>query len=321
MRFSERSILPLMQRHEISADGRRLDILLAASTGLTRSRVAALMADGCCTVDGKEERKAGAKPASGLVVLNEPDPVSPVPQPQNLPLTVLWQDADLAVVIKPCGMVVHPAAGNEDGTLVNALLYHLDQLSGIGGVTRPGVLHRLDKDTSGLLLVAKNDRSHYLLSEALQQHRFDKRYLALAEGEIRQPEGVIDRPIARDPKDRKRMAIVDGGREARTEYRVLAANPRCSLTELHLITGRTHQIRVHLRSIGHPVCGDPIYGAKNGLHVPRLMLHAAFLSFTHPTTGETMRFAAPLPEAFARGLQKSGIDPSAWAAYGLEETC
>ena len=310
-----------MQRHEILADGRRLDVLLAEKTGLTRSRVAALMAEGCCTVEGRVERKAGAKLAAATVVLTEPDPVAAIPEPQNLPLTVLWQDDDLAVVIKPCGMVVHPAAGNADGTLVNALLYHLDRLSGIGGVTRPGVLHRLDKDTSGLLLVAKNDRSHRLLSEELQQHRFDKRYLALAEGEIKQASGVIDRPIARDPKDRKRMAIVEGGREAITEYRVLGATPRCTLAELHLITGRTHQIRVHLRSIGHPVCGDPIYGASRGLHVPRLMLHAVRLCFTHPTTGESMQFTAPLPPAFAQGLRKSGIDPESWADYPLEEEC
>lgn len=291
------------------ADGRRLDVFLSEQSGLTRSRVATLMEEGHVTVDGQAVTKAGLKARAGQrVTLTVPAPKPAVPEAQDIPLTILYQDADLAVVVKPCGMVVHPAAGNEDGTLVNALLHHLDSLGGIGGELRPGIVHRLDKDTSGLLLVAKNDAAQLALSEQLSGRKMEKHYRALVEGNLSQDEGRIEAAIARSKKDRKKMAVDPEGREAITEWTMLARGRGVTLLDVHILTGRTHQIRVHMKHIGHPVCGDPIYGSPKGAKVSRLMLHAYSLAFTHPRTGERMVFTAPLPEEFLRGLRSSGIE-------------
>ena len=292
-----------------TADGRRLDVLLSELSGLTRSRVAALMEEGRVTVDGVTVTKAGLKAKAGQqVVLTIPAPKPAVPEAQDIPLTILYEDADLAVVVKPCGMVVHPAAGNEDGTLVNALLHHLDSLGGIGGELRPGIVHRLDKDTSGLLLVAKNDASQLALSEQLSARTMEKHYRALVDGNIREDAGRIEAAIARSKKDRKKMAVDEEGREAITEWTVLARGRGVTLLDVHILTGRTHQIRVHTKHIGHPVCGDPIYGSPRGAKVPRLMLHAYSLTFTHPRTGERLTFTAELPKEFLRGMKANGIE-------------
>ena len=229
--------------------------------------------------------------------------------------TFLYEDADLAVVVKPCGMVVHPAAGNESGTLVNALLFHMEDLSGIGGVKRPGIVHRLDKDTSGLLMVAKNDLAHQGLSDQLRARTMEKHYLAVVDGRMREPSGRVDKPIARSTKDRKRMAVDPAGREAVTEWTLLENLKNAALLDVHILTGRTHQIRVHMQSLHHPVAGDPIYGQKNGVKAPRLMLHAYTLSFTHPRTGERLSFTAPPPEAFTAAVQKWREDPAAPLPY------
>ena len=295
-------------RFEVQGDGRRLDVQLAEASGLTRSRVAALMEQGLCLVDGRAEAKAGTKARPGQqVVLTVPAPKPAVPQAEDIPLEILYQDEDLAVVVKPCGMVVHPAAGNEDGTLVNALLHHLDSLGGIGGELRPGIVHRLDKDTSGLLLVAKNDAAQLALSRQLQDRQMEKHYRALVDGLMKEPSGRVEAPIARSKKDRKKMAVDPEGREAVTEWTVLAEGRGVTLLDVHILTGRTHQIRVHMKHLGHPVCGDPIYGSPRGAKVPRLMLHAWSLAFTHPRTGERMTFTAELPEAFLAGLRSNGI--------------
>ena len=297
------------QRIEATGDGRRLDVLLSEASGLTRSRIATLVEERNVTVEGKPAAKAGLKTKAGqAIVLTVPAPKPAIPEAQDIPLTILYEDADLAVVVKPCGMVVHPAAGNEDGTLVNALLHHLDSLGGIGGELRPGIVHRLDKDTSGLLLVAKNDASQLALSEQLSARTMEKHYRALVEGGIREDSGRIEAAIARSKKDRKKMAVDDEGREAITEWTVLARGRGVSLLDVHILTGRTHQIRVHMRHIGHPVCGDPIYGSAKGAKVPRLMLHAYSLTFTHPRTGERLTFTAELPEAFRRGMKSNGIE-------------
>lgn len=294
---------------EAVGDGRRLDVLLSEATGLTRSRVATLMEDGLCLVDGKTEKKAGTKAKPGQQVrLTLPAPKPAIPQAEDTPLEILYEDADLAVVVKPCGMVVHPAAGNEDGTLVNALLHHLDSLGGIGGELRPGIVHRLDKDTSGLLLVAKNDAAQLALSQQLQDRLMEKHYRALVDGSFKEDAGRVNEPIARSKKDRKKMAIDPEGREAITDWQVLARGRGVTLVDVHILTGRTHQIRVHMKHLGHPVCGDPIYGSPRGAKVPRLMLHAYSLSFTHPTTGERLTFTAPLPVAFVKGMHSHGID-------------
>lgn len=298
-----------LQRYEAAGDGRRLDVLLAEVTGLTRSRVASLMEEGLCTLDGEPEKKAGTRARPGQqVVLTVPAPRPAAPQPEDIPLEILYQDSDLAVVVKPCGMVVHPAAGNEEGTLVNALLHHLDSLGGIGGELRPGIVHRLDKDTSGLLLVAKNDAAQLALSQQLQERAMEKHYRALVDGVFKEDTGRVEAPIARSRKDRKKMAVDPEGREAITDWQVLSRGRGVTLVDVHILTGRTHQIRVHMKHLGHPVCGDPIYGSPRGAKVPRLMLHAYSLTFTHPTTGQRMTFTAPLPMAFVEGLRKNGID-------------
>lgn len=296
--------------HECTGDGRRMDVLLAEVTGMTRSRIASLMNEGHCTVEGKTERKAGAKTKPGQhITLTVPAPKPAEPQPEDIPLDILYQDDDLAVVVKPCGMVVHPAAGNEDGTMVNALLYHLDDLGSIGGELRPGIVHRLDKDTSGLLLVAKNDASQLALSNQLAERSMEKHYRAMVEGRMRETNGMVDQPIARSRNDRKKMAVDPDGRPSLTEWTVLAEGNGCTLLDVHILTGRTHQIRVHMKHLGHPVCGDPIYGHPKGIRVPRLMLHAYSLTFTHPATRERMTFTAPLPDEFLRGLRSGGIMP------------
>ena len=302
-----------MEGTEIRAvsDGRRLDVQLSEVSGLSRSRVAALMEEGCCLLAGEPCRKAGTKPPAGReVLLTVPEVKDAAPQAEDIPLEILYEDADMAVVVKPRGMVVHPAAGHSEGTLVNALLGNLDELGGIGGEKRPGIVHRLDKDTSGVMMVAKNDAAQEALSEMLKNREAEKHYLALAEGSFKEKEGRIDAPIGRSKKDRKKMAVDPAGREAVTEWKVVAEGRGCTLLDVHILTGRTHQIRVHLRSIGHPVCGDPIYGYEKGVKAPCLMLHARSLKIRHPRTGKEMAFRAPLPRDFLKGLKSNGIEYS-----------
>ena len=295
--------------YKVLSDGRRLDVLLSEATGLSRSRVASLMEDGLCVSGGKEIRKAGTKVPEGQeIVLTVPAPREAIPQAEDIPLEILYEDSDLAVVIKPRGMVVHPAAGHPDGTLVNALLANLDSLGGIGGERRPGIVHRLDKETSGLMLVAKNDGTQEALSRMLKDREIEKHYRALAEGKFKEPQGEIDAPIGRSKKDRKKMAVDPDGRPALTRWKVLAEGRGCTLLDVHILTGRTHQIRVHLKSIGHPVGGDELYGNQRGVKVPCLMLHACSLSFEHPRTKEKMTFQAPLPDDFMKGLKSNGIN-------------
>ncbi|MBE5799295.1 MAG: RluA family pseudouridine synthase [Clostridiales bacterium] len=288
-------------------DGMRIDAYLRANTEFSRSRVSALMLEGAVSVEGEVQSKPSFKVAAGQqieLIVPETRPVDIVPQ--NIPLDILYQDADVVVVNKPCGMVVHPAAGNEDRTLVNALLYHVQDLSGIGGEMRPGIVHRLDKDTSGLILIAKNDRAHAVLSDQFKERSMEKHYRAVAFGNFPQDNGLIDAPIARHPIDRKKMAIVADGKPSQTEWKVLERLKSATYLDIHLLTGRTHQIRVHMHSVGHPLLGDRIYAPnlKTSVHIPRLMLHAYSLAFTHPVTGERMELCAPMPEKFAATLEK-----------------
>ena len=286
---------------EYTADGSRLDVLLSQDGVLSRSRAAELIKGGAVTVDGRAEGKPSAKPAPGALVRVEvPEPRPAQAEAQDIPLKILYQDAHLAVVVKPCGMVVHPAAGNEDGTLVNALLHHLDSLGGIGGELRPGIVHRLDKDTSGLLLVAKNDFSHASLSEQIKAHSVQRAYMAIVQGGMREDCGTVEGPIGRHPSDRKKMAIVSGGRDAVTHWRVLEELKGATLLECRLTTGRTHQIRVHMASIGHPLLGDPLYGPKKMPYPVQggQLLHAFRIGFVHPRSGEEMLFEAPPEQRF-----------------------
>lgn len=308
-----------------SDDGERLDAYLAARLPLSRSRITQLIEAGAVLLNGSVPRKRDVPAAGDVIELRVP-PAEPSPlTPEAIPLDILFQDEDLLVIDKPAGLVVHPAPGHRGGTLVNALLHAVGDLSGIGGVLRPGIVHRLDKDTSGLMIVAKNDLAHGRLADELRRRRIVRRYLALAWGHLTAEEETVDAPIARHPGDRKRMAVVEGGRRAVTHFAVLERWRAADLVRAQLETGRTHQIRVHLAHLGHPVVGDPVYapGRERGFsgtarawaqqlarRVPRQFLHATELRFIHPRTGAEMHFRSPLPadlaEAAEWGRESSG---------------
>jgi len=292
-------------------DGLRLDRFLAAARAeWSRSQVTRWIRDGLVTRNGAAA-KPGALLRSGEVIdVTPPTPAPSTLTPQAIPLEVLYEDEYLIAVNKPPGLVIHPAAGNPDGTLVNALLAHCRDLSGVGGVERPGIVHRLDKDTSGVLVAAKSDAAHRALALAFRWRTTDKRYLAVVYGTMGAPEGVVDRPLARHPSQRKRMAVVPGGRPARTLWALREALAGTSLVECRPITGRTHQIRVHLAHIGHAVVGDPVYAGRQWRSLPpqaaaacrafpRQALHAWRLTIAHPATGQPITFEAPLPEDMA----------------------
>lgn len=287
--------------------GERIDKYISENTDdISRSFAATLAGDGAVLVNGKQVAKNyKLKPGDEIKIeIPEPEPI--VAEPENIPIDIVYEDKHLIVVNKPQGMVVHPAAGNYTGTLVNALLYHTgNSLSAINGVVRPGIVHRIDKDTSGLLVVAKNNDAHLFLSEQIKERKANRRYVALLNGIVKE-DGTVNKPIARHPNDRKKMAIVSGGREAVTHYHVLE-NYRSgyTLAECVLETGRTHQIRVHMASIGHSVVGDKVYGIKKEkFKLEGQLLHARTLGFIHPQTGEYMEFSAPIPNYFEDVLKK-----------------
>jgi len=279
-------------------DGERLDRAVSLLTGLSRSEVATLCGAGEVLVEGRPAAKS-RKLATGEVIelLAEPVAAGP-PEPEEIPLDLRHVDADVLVVNKPAGLVVHPGAGHGSGTLVNGLLAGFPELAGVGDPARPGIVHRLDRDTSGLMVVARSARAYDGLVRALRRHEVERRYLALVWGRLDSPRGVVDAPLGRSPARRTRMAVREGGREARTAYEVRREfdAPAVSLLECRLETGRTHQIRVHLAAIGHPVVGDAAYrGQRPVLPLARPFLHSAVLAFTHPVTGAALRFEEPLP--------------------------
>lgn len=295
--------------------GKRLDVYLSeVESGLSRSAVAKLIESGEVTVDGASVTKKYLVKEGDAVSLNLPEPEEYSAEAEDIPLDVVFEDEDIIVINKPQGMVVHPAPGNYSGTLVNALLWHCrDSLSGIGGVMRPGIVHRIDKDTSGLLVVAKNDMAHKALSEELGYHGIEREYHALVRGGFKEEVGKVDLPIGRHPIDRKRMAVRRDdpqAREAITHYEVIESFGGISYLKLNLETGRTHQIRVHMSHLGHPLLGDVTYGGgstpfekKHAPHLSGQALHAKRLTLTHPRTGERMTFECPLPENFERLLE------------------
>ena len=293
---------------EASAAGERLDRYLAGAVeGLTRSAAAKLLEEGQVTLGGKPLGKNYRLQGGEVLTVSLPEPEPAEALPQNIPLDVVYEDADLIVINKPVGLVVHPAPGHPDGTLVNALLFHCaGSLSGVGGVLRPGIVHRIDRDTSGLLVAAKNDFAHLSLSAQLQDHSLCRTYEAVVVGNVREDRGTVDAPIGRHPTDRKKMAVTDkNSRPAITHYEVLRRYPGYTYLRCSLETGRTHQIRVHMAYIGHPLYGDTVYGAKKGAaDMTGQCLHAVALDLTHPRTGERMHFTCPLPEEFTRLLQK-----------------
>lgn len=287
--------------------GARLDAFLAGKMEKTRSSVQKLIEEENVRLNGAPAAKNARLREGDRVEATEPPLEVLDVKPQNIPLDIVYEDQDLLVVNKPKGMVVHPAAGNPDGTLVNALLFHCgDSLSGINGVIRPGIVHRIDKDTSGLLIVAKNDRAHQSLAEQIAVHSFTRIYNAVVYGVVKEEEGTVSAPIGRHPTDRKRMAVLSsGGREAVTHYRVLERFPGFTLVECRLETGRTHQIRAHMAHIGHPVAGDPVYGPKKCItELQGQCLHARVIGFIHPATGEYLEFDSGLPPYFERFLEK-----------------
>ena len=294
---------------EFELDKTRLDkALCTLDDTLTRAAAVRLTESGDITLNGKTASKSDKVKIGDIVEITYPEPVSSEAVPQDIPLDIIYEDDDLLVVNKPKGMVVHPAAGNPDGTLVNALLYHCgDSLSGIGGVVRPGIVHRIDKDTSGLLMVAKNDTAHLKLSEQIKEHSFTREYEAVIIGHLKEQKGSIDAPIGRSKNDRKKMAVTElNSKNAVTCYEVLEEYPGFSYVRLRLETGRTHQIRVHMAYLGHPLAGDGVYGGRNAERIMEggQCLHARKIGFIHPTTGKYMEFTSPLPEYFTKFLEK-----------------
>ena len=287
--------------------GLRADVWLAARVeALSRSAAARLLEEGRVTRNGKPLAKRDRLIPGETVEVLLPDPTPAEVGPEDIPLDVVYEDEDVIVVNKPKGLVVHPAPGHPDGTLVNALLYHCgDSLSGIGGELRPGIVHRIDRDTSGLIIAAKNDYAHQKLSAQLQDHTLARTYECVVVGNLKADSGTVDAPIGRHPVDRKKMAVVANGRSAVTHWEVIARYPGFTHVRCRLETGRTHQIRVHMASIGHPILGDTVYGAKKP--VPGLQgqcLHAVGLRFVHPRTGEMVELSCPLPEEFQEILRK-----------------
>lgn len=282
----------------------RLDKFIADNSDISRSYAAKLIEDGNVTLNGGAVTKKTSVTAGDTIKITVPDPEPIEAQAEDIPIDIVYEDDSVIVVNKPQGMVVHPAAGNTHGTLVNGLLYHCT-LSSINGAVRPGIVHRIDKDTSGLLVVAKTNTAHESLAAQLKERKAMRKYVCIVNGNIKEDEGVIDKPIGRHPIDRKRMAVIEGGREAVTHYRVLERFGGYTYVECTLETGRTHQIRVHMASIGHSIADDPVYGIKKDRERGKgQLLHAQTIGFTHPKTGELMQFTAEPPRRFTAALNK-----------------
>ncbi|MDD7220503.1 MAG: RluA family pseudouridine synthase [Clostridia bacterium] len=288
--------------------GVRIDRFLSENTEeLSRSYLQKLIKEQKVLVNSIPAKSSYKVQANDLVTVEMPQVTEPDILPEDIPLDILYEDEDILVVNKPKGMVVHPSAGHYTGTLVNAVMYHCrDHLSGINGILRPGIVHRIDKDTTGALLVCKTDHAHKILAEQLKEHSIKRRYRAIVSGVLKEDQGTIDAPVGRHPVDRKKMAVnYKNGKEAVTHYQVLERFSNATYIECRLETGRTHQIRVHMTSIGHPLLGDEVYGSgKNPYHLQGQALHAMVLGFVHPTSGEYMEFTAPLPEYFLKLLDK-----------------
>lgn len=282
----------------------RLDKFISENSDISRSYATKLIEDGCVTVNLKPTQKKTKVATGDEIRIALPEPQEIEAKPENIPIDIVYEDDSVIVVNKPQGMVVHPAAGNMSGTLVNGLLFHCS-LSSINGAVRPGIVHRIDKDTSGLLVVAKTNEAHEALSEQLKERKALRKYYCIVNGNIKEDSGTVDKPIGRHPTDRKRMAIIEGGRDAVTHFKVLERFGQFTLVECTLETGRTHQIRVHMASLGHNIVGDPVYGVKKDREKGKgQLLHAKTIGFKHPKTGEIMEFTSDLPEAFTVALEK-----------------
>ena len=289
----------------VEKNGERADVYLASALDCTRSRIKKLLDEGLATIDGKAVKPRDILKQGEVVLVQINEPTNLEVKAVDIPLDIVYEDGDVAVINKQQGLTVHAGSGTDDNTLVNALLYRLDSLSGINGVVRPGIVHRIDKDTSGLLVVAKNDKAHLSLANQISSKTCKRVYVALLEGNLKSDSGVVDTFIDRSTKNRTMMAVSNSGRNAVTEYKVLKRFEGYTLCEFSLKTGRTHQIRVHAKHLGHPVVGDMVYGFKsNKFKLNGQLLHAKELSFVHPTTNELVTFTAPLPNYFEEVLKK-----------------
>ena len=289
---------------DAAAAGLRLDKAVADLTELSRGLANEQIKNGQILVNGEAKKAKYAVKEDDVISYEVPEPEVVEYVAENIPLEIVYQDEDVAVVNKPQGMVVHPSAGHTSGTLVNALMYHIKDLSGINGVLRPGIVHRIDKDTSGLLMIAKNDQAHLALADELKDKKSLRKYWAIVHGNLPNDRGVIEAPIGRSEKDRKKQAVIAKGKPALTRFQVLERFGDYTLVELQLDTGRTHQIRVHMAYIGHPVAGDEVYGPRKTLKGHGQFLHARTLGFTHPRTGEVLEFTAEAPAIFLETLEK-----------------
>ena len=288
--------------------GERIDSFLSGKTDFTRTRIQQLIKDRNITVNGKPTKSSYKIEENDEIIIEVPEVETTEIKPENIKIDVVYEDSDIAVINKQAGLVVHPAHGHYSGTLVNAILYHIKDLSGINGEIRPGIVHRLDKDTSGLIVIAKNDKVHTALTEMFQEKKIRKTYLAILKGKLNKSEGKIVTQIGRDKNDRKKMTVIDDitkGKNAITNYRVISQNNLFTLVKVNIETGRTHQIRVHMRYLGYPILGDSVYGRKD--NEKRQMLHAYKLEFLHPVTGRQMEFTGEIPEDFQKALKKSDL--------------
>ena len=288
--------------------GERIDSFLSGKTDFTRTRIQQLIKDRNITVNGKPTKSSYKIEENDEIIIEVPEVETTEIKPENIKIDIVYEDSDIAVINKQAGLVVHPAHGHYSGTLVNAILYHIKDLSGINGEIRPGIVHRLDKDTSGLIVIAKNDKVHTALTEMFQEKKIRKTYLAILKGKLNKSEGKIVTQIGRDKNDRKKMTVIDDitkGKNAITNYRVISQNNLFTLVKVNIETGRTHQIRVHMRYLGYPILGDSVYGRKD--NEKRQMLHAYKLEFIHPVTGRQMEFIGEIPEDFQKALKKSDL--------------
>ena len=288
--------------------GERIDSFLSGKTDFTRTRIQQLIKDRNITVNGKPTKSSYKIEENDEIIIEVPEVETTEIKPENIKIDIVYEDSDIAVINKQAGLVVHPAHGHYSGTLVNAILYHIKDLSGINGEIRPGIVHRLDKDTSGLIVIAKNDKVHTALTEMFQEKKIRKTYLAILKGKLNKSEGKIVTQIGRDKNDRKKMTVIDDitkGKNAITNYRIISQNNLFTLVKVNIETGRTHQIRAHMRHLGYPILGDSVYGRKD--NEKRQMLHAYKLEFLHPVTGRQMEFTGEIPEDFQKALKKSDL--------------
>ena len=288
--------------------GERIDSFLSGKTEFTRTRIQQLIKDKNITVNGKATKSSYKIEENDEIAIEVPEAETTEIKPENIKIDIVYEDSDIAVINKQAGLVVHPAHGHYSGTLVNAILYHIKDLSGINGEIRPGIVHRLDKDTSGLIVIAKNDKVHTALTEMFQEKKIKKTYLAILKGKLNKSEGKIVTQIGRDKNDRKKMTVIDDitkGKNAITNYKVVSQNNLFTLVKVNIETGRTHQIRVHMRHLGYPILGDSVYGRKD--NEKRQMLHGYKLEFLHPVTGHLMEFTGEIPEDFQKALKKSDL--------------